>query len=110
MENMLFRLGSQIQNSMSSIAINLLFEIEDHTFGLHRLLDSGYPRLSYLQYVNIGMILGRRESRLVSIYSTVTTNKFNLFIKACRASLFWLILGKNEKLTSNAKERKQQRT
>ena len=39
------------------------------------------------------------------IYSTVTTNKFSLFIKACRTSLFWLILGKHEKLTSNAKER-----
>ena len=96
---------------MFSIAINLLLKIEDQTFGLHSLRDSGYPRLLYLQYVNIGILYLEGEGPgLASIYSTVTKNKFSLLIKACRTALFWLILGKSEKLTRNAKERKQQRT
>ena len=95
---------------MFSIAVNLLLKIEDHTFRLYSLRDSGYPRRLYLQYINIGIILEGEGRAFASIYSTVTKNKFSLFIKACRTSLFWLILGKNEKLKSNAKERKQQKT
>ena len=94
---------------MLSIAINLLLKIEDHTFGLHSLPDSRYPRLLYLQYVKIGMIDTWKE-RIQALHLFIPLslkNKFSLFIKACRTSLFWLILGKNEKLISNAKGRKQ---
>ena len=82
---------------MFSIAINLLIKIEDHIFGLHNLRDSGYPRLLYLQYVNICIIIGRKRVHVFHLFVPLSVkNKFSVFIKACWTSLFWLILGKND--------------